>query len=126
MWLLGLCVCLLFLGGLSVDLWRVMNVRRELVSLADAAAVAGAAAVDEAAFRRDATLTLDVASARGSISRQLAGRMPPDARVHSVVTPQRVTVALSRHVPVSLLGVLMPGERLHVRVRTTVEPQRRP
>ena len=125
-WLLGLCVCLLFLGGLSVDLWRVMNARRELVSLADAAAVAGAAAVDEAVFRRDAAVVLDVAAARAAISRHLAGRLPPDAHLHSVVTARRITVALSRQVPVSLLGVLMPGERLRVRVQAAVEPHRRP
>jgi len=125
-WLLGLCVCLLFLGGLSVDLWRVMNARRELVSLADAAAIAGAAAVDEGAFRRDGTVALDPVAARAAIDRRLAGRLPRDARAHTAVAARRVTVELSRQVPVSLLGVLMPGEHLRVRVRAAVEPQRRP
>ena len=32
-WVLGLAVATLFIGGLSVDLWRVMSDRRELAAV---------------------------------------------------------------------------------------------
>ena len=47
LWLLGLCVMLFALGGISVDLWRSFSTRRALASGADAAALAGASAIDE-------------------------------------------------------------------------------
>ena len=45
-WVLGLSIAVLFLGGISVDLWRVMSDRRELAAVADSAAAAGASAID--------------------------------------------------------------------------------
>jgi len=30
LWVLGLCIALMFLGGLSLDLWRAVAVRREM------------------------------------------------------------------------------------------------
>ena len=42
LWVLGLCVSIMFRGGLGVDLWRGVAVRRELSAVADAAASAGA------------------------------------------------------------------------------------
>ena len=44
-WMLGLSIALLTLGVVSVDLWNLMAHRRELASLADAAALAGPDAV---------------------------------------------------------------------------------
>ncbi|MGH9030897.1 MAG: pilus assembly protein TadG-related protein, partial [Acidimicrobiia bacterium] len=46
-WMLGLCLMLLLLGGISLDLWRAFSERRALASAADAAAIAGASALDE-------------------------------------------------------------------------------
>ena len=51
LWVLGLAVALLGLGGISVDLWRVMGERSELAVIADSAAVAGANGVDVDWFR---------------------------------------------------------------------------
>jgi Flp pilus assembly protein TadG len=52
LWMLGLCLMLFLLGGISLDLWRAFSERRSLAATADAAAVAGASALDEAAYRR--------------------------------------------------------------------------
>lgn len=49
--MLGLSMVLLVLGGFSVDLWRVLAVRRELAGAADAAAVAAASALDLVLYR---------------------------------------------------------------------------
>lgn len=43
------------IGGISVDLWRIIADHREVTGLADGAAVAGATAVDVAAFEADPT-----------------------------------------------------------------------
>ena len=45
LWILGLVLVLFAVGGISLDLWRVFGDRRELVSMADAAAAAGAFAI---------------------------------------------------------------------------------
>lgn len=125
-WLLGMCVVLLFLGGLSVDLWRVMNVRRELVGLADAAAISGATAVDEAALRAGGPPTLDVARARLAVDHRLRGRLPPGTSARADVSALRVRVELARQVPLSLLAVLLPDQPLRVVAAAEVEPRRRP
>lgn len=125
-WLLGLCVCLLFLGGLSVDLWRVMNVRRELVSLADSAAVQGATAIDEGAFRLRRRVDLDPDRAEQAAWLYLRRRLPEAARARVTVSTDAVEVRAEQRVRLSLLGVLLPEERLLVRVRAEVRPARRP
>ena len=56
LWLLGLCVLLLPLGGLGLDLGRAFATRRSLSAAADAAALAGAGAIDVAAYRADGTV----------------------------------------------------------------------
>lgn len=124
-WLLGLCVCLLLLSGLSVDLWRVMNVRRELAGLADAAAIHGATALDEAAFRATGVVRLDPAAAQLRARQYLAARLEPGTGSRVSRLPDRVSVMLSRPVPLSLLGVLLPDGPLRVVVHAEVEPRRR-
>ena len=58
LWLLGLCLMLFLLGGISLDLWRAFSERRSLAATADAAAVAGASALDEAAYRNSGAVRL--------------------------------------------------------------------
>lgn len=125
-WMLGLCVCLLFLGGLSVDLWRVMNVRRELVSVADGAAIEGATAIDEHAFRLRRHVDLDPDRAHRAARSYLRRHLPDGARVQVSVSDDAVWVRVDRRVRLSLLGALLPDERLLVRVRAEVRPARRP
>ena len=59
LWMLGLGLMLLTLGGLSLDLWRLVGERRELATMADAAAVAGANGVDIDVFRESGLVQLD-------------------------------------------------------------------
>src|SRR5882672_9003326 len=63
-WLLGLCLLLLVLGGVSLDLWRVFSERQALAGLADSAALAGAGGLDLDAARRG-LVRLDAADATG-------------------------------------------------------------
>lgn len=124
-WLLGLCVCLLFLGGLAVDLWRVMNVRRELAGLADAAAIHGATALDETVFRATGAVMLDPVAAQGRARSYLAPRLEAGTGSRVSLRPDRVAVMLTRPVRLSLLGALLPDQHLRVVVHAEVQPRRR-
>jgi Flp pilus assembly protein TadG len=112
-WVIGLCVILLFLGGVSLDLWRAMAERRALVSMADAAATAGASGVDAEAWRGGEGLRLDPEEATALATAIL--RSQPG--IETVTVEEMVIVddgvsmrvVLSRHVPFTLLRVISPG-----------------
>jgi hypothetical protein len=124
LWVLGLCISLLFLGGLSLDLWRAVAVRRELSSMADTAATAAANGVDEGALRAG-TLQLDPVRARAIARASIVdhGRALDGADVE--VVGNRVTVSLRDHVPFSLLGIFMGGRKFDVAVHASAEPDER-
>jgi Flp pilus assembly protein TadG len=126
-WLLGLAICLLFVGGLSVDLWRVLGERRALAGAADAASLAGASALDEDAFRAGGVIALDPGAARARALAHVAAQ-PPAAHtgVVAAAEPDGVVVTLEGRVPLTLLRVLVPSEQAVVDLRVTAvaAPQR--
>src|SRR5882672_8332132 len=71
LWMLGLAVAVLFLGGIGLDFWRAIAVRREVSVMADAAATAGANGLDEASLR-GGRLQLDEARVRQLVASELA------------------------------------------------------
>jgi Flp pilus assembly protein TadG len=120
-WLLGLCLLLLVLGGVSLDLWRVFSERQALAGLADSASLAGAAGLDLDAARRGIVL-LDPTDAAGRARASITGQ--PDrgslviSSVNIVVGQDRseVTVSADGQVHLTLLRLLL-GDRpviLHV------------
>ncbi len=127
LWVLGLCVCVFFLGGMSLDLWRGITVRRELQSMADAAAIAGADGVSEASLRSGGA-DLDPALVRqlayDNLDQQ-SGAATLDA-VAVTVAGNQVEVRLEAHVRMSLLGVFAGDRRLDVAVHASAEPRRAP
>ena len=127
LWVLGLSIALLFLGGLSLDLWRAIADRRELSSMADAAATAAANGVDVDALR-SGTLRLDPARARAIALASLDEEPHRDAldAVEIEVVGNRVTVTLRDHVRFSLLGIFMGGQHFDIEVHASAEPEERP
>lgn len=124
-WVLGLCVCLLVLGGMSVDLWRVVAVRRDLAAAADAAAVAGADGLDPDSLRAGGT-DLDPVLARELAQESLAAQ--PDARRAAArveASSERVEVTLAADVRLGLLGLLGGAGPVRVVVHAAAEPRRR-
>jgi Flp pilus assembly protein TadG len=127
LWVLGLCISLMFLGGMSLDLWRAVAERRELSSMADSAATAAGNGIDVDALRAG-TLRLDPARAR-EIAR---ASLDEDAHASALdgidiaVVGNRVTVTLRDHVRFSLLGIFMGGERFEIQVHAAAEPEERP
>jgi Flp pilus assembly protein TadG len=128
MWMLGLCVMLFLLGGISLDLWRAFSERRSLAATADAAAVAGASALDEAAYRSSGLVRLVPADAQrraqASLAEQLDRRALRDARV--VATEAEVRVTVGGAVDFSLLQIVAPGDEFDITVHATARPQTSP
>ena len=127
LWLLGCCILVLALGGISVDVWRAFSARRALASAADAAALAGASAIDEDRYRSDAQVALvrDVATlrARASLRDQLdtAAMRGADVSVEDDV----VTVTVRGHVGFSLLRLFGQGG-FPVVITSAATPRRSP
>ena len=127
LWVLGLSVAVLFLGGIGLDFWRAIAVRRQVSVMADAAATAGANGLDEAVLRGGG-LQLDDARVRELVASELAEY--PEARklrvTNVTVIGQRVVVALSEDVHFSLLGIFMGGGHFTVEAHAIAEPREIP
>jgi Flp pilus assembly protein TadG len=126
LWILGLCISLMFLGGLSVDLWRAVAARRELSSIADSAATAAANGVDVEALRAG-TLRLDPVRVRAIARASLDENAPAGAldAIDVEIVGNRVTVTLRDHVNFSLLGLFMGGRHFDIQVHAAAEPEER-
>jgi Flp pilus assembly protein TadG len=124
LWMLGLCLLVFALGGISVDLWRAFSERRALAATADAAALAGASAIDEARYRQSGEVVLVPARAealaRAGIARQLDRRALRSVEV--VAAGDAVTVVVHGDVGFTLLGLLQPGG-FPIRVTATATPR---
>jgi uncharacterized membrane protein len=93
LWILGLACCTLPLGGLGVDLGRAVSARRALAATADAAALAGAGALDEARYRASGAVALDPGAAAAR-ARESAAAQDDRAGLRTVTVdadPARVT-----------------------------------
>jgi hypothetical protein len=125
LWLLGICLMLFALGGISLDLWRGFSERRSLAATADAAALAGASAIDEARYRVSGVVVLVPALAEARARAHIARQLDRDAlRAVSVrADGEAVTVEVRGEVGFTLLGLLQPGA-FDVRVTATATPRR--
>lgn len=126
LWMVGLMLLILSVGGISVDLWRAHAELRALNAAADAAAFAGASGLDTAAFRRDGTLQLDPSVARRLAHADLSAQ-PVARRAHATLidaSTAEVRVTLEGSVDLALLGLLAPQhDPLPVRVTAVAEPR---
>jgi uncharacterized membrane protein len=122
-WVLGLAIAVLFLGGISVDLWRVMSERRELAAVADSASAAAASALDVEHWRRSGEIRLvddDAAllAERVVLEHGVADELSEPVGVF--VAGDSVRVTLTREVELTLLRLLSVGEEpLPLRVIST-------
>jgi Flp pilus assembly protein TadG len=123
-WLLGLCVALLFLGGISLDLWRSFAERRALASVADAAAVAGASGIDRARYDSAHDLVLDPVLARSLALESFRGQdhqaVTGEPRID--VKPDRITVTVTGKVDYTLLRIFLENKPFTITVDATAGP----
>jgi Flp pilus assembly protein TadG len=128
LWVLGLCVIVLFLGGIAIDLWRGIATRRELSAMADAVATAAANGIDEGALRDGGTLHLDPHRAR-EIADETLAQDDRSSRLRAAsfeIAGDEVVVTLEDEVPFSLLGIFVHGEPFTVRATASASPETRP
>jgi uncharacterized membrane protein len=125
LWTLGLCVAMFLLGGISLDLWRSFSERRALAAAADAAALSGASAIDEARYRATGVVALvpgdAEARARASLARQLDAAALRGFDIRA--TDETVTVVAHGRVGLTLLNLLHTAD-LDVDVTATATPRR--
>ncbi len=107
-----LALIVLLVGGISSDLWRVLEAHRTLTGQVDAAATAASGALDEEAYRADpgAVPTLDQRTAHDRacamlLESRVVARCPgPDVSV--AVAGPLVTVTVLRSVDLAIIGRL--------------------
>ena len=127
LWLLGMSIMLIALGGISVDLWRSFSARRALAAGADAAALAGASAIDEQRYRDSGIVVLLPSVAERRARDSLATQLDQAALLGADVaaTEQSVTIVVHGRVGFSLLGILSQGS-FELEVAATAAPRRSP
>ena len=110
---LMVAMMLLIIGGLSVDLWRVLAEHRAVAGLVDGAATAGATGVDTEAIRADsdAPIRLDQAEARLRACEYLEvhGDLAPGCASPGVgvaIVDASITIRLEREVDLTLLRLV--------------------
>lgn len=113
LWLAGLTLLVFTAGGISVDLWRLATVRRELAIAADAAAVAAASEIDEAPWRTAGRLVVDPQRAETRARLVLDAQPGVDWLLlgpawFEVADDGTVTVRLRARVRLTLLSVAHP------------------
>jgi Flp pilus assembly protein TadG len=117
---LVLSIALLMIVGAVVDVGHAFIVRRELVSLADDAALSGSQALDQDALHAG-SLQLDPARARSAALEAVGTQPGQSARANA--TDATVSVDVQRRFPTILLR-LVGLDTLRVSARATAEPRR--
>ncbi len=126
-WLLGLGICLLVLGGIGLDLWSTVVMRSQLAGLADAIATAAASGISEEHWRRTGQIRLDPDRA-DQLGRSLASQHPGALLLDSppaiVVNPdyRSVTVEVAGSVSLTLLRLVSDSGRIEIMVSSTSRP----
>ena len=123
LWFMGLVLGFLILSGVGLDLWRIFSDRAGMAAAVDAAADAGAAQIDEDAFR-SGRLALDPGRAEDAARDNLATQ--GDARRLSATDiaaePQRITVRGEGYVALTLLRIIV-ADPIRVEVTAVAEPR---
>ena len=123
LWAMGMSLLLFAVGFLALDLWSGFSARQQTAAIADSAAIAGATALDEAAWR-SGTLALEPAAAQARAVDAALAHPAWDATmsVSSAATPGGVTVSVSRSIPFRFISGLVPGRVAEVTVSAYSEP----
>jgi Flp pilus assembly protein TadG len=123
-WAMGMSLLLFAVGFLALDLWSGFSARQEAAAIADSAAIAGATALDETAWRAGVqALDPDTAEAR-AVGAALAHPVwDASMAVSTSATTEGVTVSVSRSIPFRFIAGLVPGRVAAVSVSGYAEPR---
>jgi hypothetical protein len=117
------------LGGIAIDLWRVLGARRELVAAADAAALGGADALDMVHLRATGDVRLDPADAERRALELVDDQGPGLGLVEPprvVADSQEVTVRLEGGVELGLIRMVLGPDVIEIVVEASARPLVRP
>jgi Flp pilus assembly protein TadG len=118
-------VAILFLGGMSLDLWRAFSERRALASIADAAAAAGASGIDRTRYDSAGDVVLDPALAKRLALEAVFGQEGAHVADPKIdATPERITVTVTGEVDYTLLRIFLANDPFVIRVDATAAPYR--
>jgi Flp pilus assembly protein TadG len=127
LWAMGMSLLLFAVGFLALDLWSGFAARQQAAAIADSAAIAGATALDEAAWR-SGVLALHPSAAETRAVGAAVAHPAWDASmsVSAVATPGGVTVSVSRTIRFRFIAGLVPDRTADVTVTGYAEPEARP
>jgi hypothetical protein len=122
-WAMGLSLLLFAVGFLALDLWSGFAARNQAAGIADSAAIAGATAVDEAAWRAgDLALDAPLAEERAVSAAVSHPAWDASMAVTTAADLEGVTVSVSRSIPFRFISGLVPDRVAQVTVSAYAEP----
>lgn len=123
LWILGLSMLIMMMGGISLDLWRAFTARRAMASLADAAAVAGASGINEDEFRAGRGVKLDPARVEELARDNIAAQLSPqcDGGYQGQDGQRNDACPLTGDPVIEILDPGGPNERVRVIVRGRID-----
>ena len=125
--LFGVSMAVIFLtvGGLSIELWNVISQRRQLSAVADAAAAAGATAINEDAYRQDGSLLLIPQEAAKRALSTIESQPIAASQVTTEVrpTPELIVVEIRGQVDMVILR-LVGADPINIGVTSQAAPFR--
>ena len=123
LWALGMSLLLFAVGFLALDLWSGFAARQQAAAIADSAAIAGATALDEAAWRSGSLeLVPSAAQARAEGAAVAHPAWDASMSVSAIATSGGVTVSVSRTIPFRFIAGLVPGRVAEIVVSGYAEP----
>lgn len=122
-WALGMSLLLFAVGFLSLDLWSGFTARSQAAAIADSAAIAGASALDETAWR-SGVLSLDPALAEARSTQAAVSHLAwnNDMTVAVAATAVGVTVSVTRAIPFRFVAGFVPDQAAIITVTGYAEP----
>ena len=123
LWAMGMSMLLFAVGFLALDLWSGFAARQEAAAIADSAAIAGATALDESAWRAG-SMVLDPAMAQSRATGAALAHPAWDASmaVSAAATTGGITVSISRSIPFRFISGLVPDRTADITVSAYAEP----
>lgn len=123
LWMVGLVMVVLVVGGIAIDLWRGLIAYQHLSSLVDSVAVAAGSGIDESVWRLEGRLVLDPERVRSRVSEAITTQtgLPVAYDVDTAADGSEATVRAWTSVDLTLLRLVSAGP-LEVSARATVTP----
>lgn len=128
LWMVGMMLVVLVVGGISVDLWRALATQRLVAAVVDSAAVAAGSSINEGRWRSAGSLVLDPAIVEQKVQRIVAAQDAADSIRVWVVTAgdgSSATVTGTAELELTLLKLVAPGS-IEVSATATAIPQLSP